>query len=104
MLPVPLEEPMPTDLLGVLRHYFAEELKESWVFVLVGCSAIGLGAWLWRTQSAFKHALWPLAAVAVIQVAVGGAIIARTPSQRAGLEQGLQRDPKATRDAEIARL
>jgi hypothetical protein len=95
---------MPTELLGVLRHYFAEELKESWVFVLAGCLALAAGAWLWRTQSAFKHALWPLAAIAVIQLAVGGAIIARTPSQQAGLEQGLQRDPKATRDAEIARL
>jgi hypothetical protein len=93
-----------TELLSVLRHYFAEEVKESWVFVLAGCGALALGAYLWRTQSAFKHALWPLAAVAVIQLAVGGAILARTPSQVAGLEQGLERDPKGTRQAEIARL
>jgi hypothetical protein len=90
--------------LSVLRHYFAEELKESWVFLLVGLLALGLGVWLWRTQSAFKHALWPLAAVAIIQLAVGGAVVARTPSQVIGLEQGLQRDPKGTRDAEVARL
>jgi hypothetical protein len=90
--------------LSVLRHYFAEELKESWVFILAGCLALGLGAWLWRSQSAFKHALWPLAAIALIQLGVGGAIVARTPSQLIGLEQGLQRDPKVTRDAEVARL
>jgi hypothetical protein len=91
-------------MLAVLRHYFSEELKESWVFVLVGLLAVAVGVWLWKSQSAFKHALWPLAAVAVIQVVAGGTIVLRTPAQTAALEAQLAADPPAFKAAETGRV
>jgi len=91
-------------MLAVIRHYFFEEVKESWVFLLAGLLAMNAGAWLWRSQSAFKHALWPLAAVAVIQVAVGGAIVLRTPGQKAALEAQLSADAPAFKAAETGRV
>lgn len=71
----------PHAVLAILRHYFAEEVKASWAYVLAAILALAGGAWLWRNHSAFRHALWPLAAVAVIQLGVGGAILARSPAQ-----------------------
>lgn len=93
-----------TGIQTVLRHYFAEELKESWVFVLAALLALAAGAWLWKTQSAFKHALWPLAAVALIQLAVGGTLIVRTPAQAASVEAALAAPGAAARDAEVLRV
>lgn len=90
--------------LTTLRHYFAEEVKESWAFVAAAVLALAAGAWLWRTQSAFKHALWPLAAVACIQAAVGGAILLRTPRQVAALEAQLASDPAGLKSAESLRV
>ncbi len=91
-------------MLATLRHYFAEEVKESWVFVLAALLALACGAWLWKTQSAFKHALWPLASVALIQLAVGGSILVRTPRQLAALEQGLSSAPAEVKRSEMERM
>ncbi len=91
-------------MLAVLRHYFSEEVKESWIFILAGLLAVGAGTWLWKSQSAFKHALWPLAAVAAIQVVVGGAIVLRTPAQTTALEIQLNADPAAFKAAETGRV
>lgn len=94
----------PSSMLAVIRHYFAEEVKESWIFIITGLLALNAGWWLWRSQSAFKHALWPLATVALIQMAVGGAIVWRTPSQTARLEAQLAADAPAFKAAETGRL
>lgn len=94
----------PSGFLTILRHYFAEEAKESWVFVLAAVLAIASGAWLWKTQSAFKHALWPLAAVAIIQLTVGGAILLRTPEQVSRLERDLQDAPAQLKLNETRRV
>lgn len=91
-------------LLAILKHYFAEEMKESWVFVLLAVLATGVGSWLWKAHSAFRHALWPLAAVALIQLAVGGVILLRTPAQAAELEAQLAAQPLAFKEAETLRL
>lgn len=89
---------------AILRHYFAEEVKASWAYVLAAILALAGGAWLWRNHSAFRHALWPLAAVAVIQLGVGGAILVRSPGQVAALEQSLSQDPTGLREAESLRM
>lgn len=91
-------------MLGTLRHYFAEEVKESWVFVAMGVCALAVGLWLWRSHSAFRHALWPLASIAVIQLSVGSYILARTPHQVARLESELARAPAEAKAAEVGRL
>jgi hypothetical protein len=95
---------MEISLLPVLRHYFAEEVKQAWIFVTVGLLAVGAALWLWRTQSAFRFALWPLLAGAAIQIGVGAYILARTPEQQARLEAGLLQAPAQTRQNELDRL
>jgi hypothetical protein len=47
---------------------------------------------------------WPLAAVAAIQLAVGGTVLLRTDRQVAALEARLAADPAGFRDLEAARM
>lgn len=90
--------------LPVLQHYFSEELKEAWAFIILGVLALLAGGWLWRHQSAFKHALWPLAGVAVLQIAVGTVVAERAPRQAAALEAQWTREPAACKEQESQRL
>lgn len=85
-------------------RYFAEEKAESWLFVLVGVAAIALSVWLVRTGSAYRGMAWPLVAVGLIQIAVGGAVLLRTDGQVAGLLAELARSPEAVRAAEVPRM
>jgi hypothetical protein len=92
------------DLLAVLRHYFNEEVKGAWIYVAMGILALLAGVWLWRSQSAFRHACWPLAAVALLQLSVGAVIILRVPAQQAALEQALAQQPAAFKAQESQRM
>jgi hypothetical protein len=92
------------DLLAVLRHYFNEEVKGAWVFVALGILALAAGLWLWRSQGAFRHACWPLAALALLQLGVGVVIVQRAPAQQAALEQTLAQQPAAFKAMESERM
>jgi hypothetical protein len=92
------------DLLAVLRHYFNEEVKGAWVYLGLGILALVAGVWLWRSQSAFRHACWPLALVALLQMSVGAVIVLRVPAQRAALEQDLAHQPAAFKAQESQRV
>ena len=91
-------------LLAVLRHYFNEEVKGAWVFLAVAVLALLAAAWLWRSQSAFRHACWPLAAFALLQLGVGAVVVARVPAQQAALEQELAQQPAAFKAQESQRV
>ena len=59
----------------MIKHmveYFTAEKQESLLFVAVGILAIGVAAWLWMNGHRLKSMAFPLAAIAVIQVVVGG--------------------------------
>lgn len=87
-----------------MRHYCVEEMKQSWAFIAWGMGMTLAGSWLWKTQSAFRHALWPLLAVAAIQLAVGGVTLLRTPQRRGQLEAQLAADGAAFKATETLRL
>lgn len=91
-------------LASDLRHYFNEEVKGAWIFLAVGLVALLAGLWLWRSQSAFKHACWPLAAVALLQMGAGAVIVLRIPAQEAALEQSLAQQPAAFKAQESQRM
>jgi len=94
----------PSPLLDIIRHYFAEELKQGWVFTALGVAATLAGSWLWKSQGAFRHALWPLLVVAAVQLAVGGVVLLRTPPRAAEIETQLGADPAGFRASEVLRL
>jgi len=83
-------------------RYFVAEKRESALFVLVGLAAIALSVWLWRTPH--RGMVYPLVAVALIQIAVGGGVYLRTDAQIAALSARYQRDADGFRAAEITRM
>jgi hypothetical protein len=91
-------------LLAMTRHYGSEELKQGWVFLCVGLSAALAGAWLWRSQSAFRHALWPLLLLAAVQMAMGGMTLLRQPPAGRRSEAALVSNPPAFKAGETRRL
>jgi hypothetical protein len=93
-----------TDFLAYVRHTCLEEIKQAWIFIVVGLAACLAGSWLWRSQSAFRHAVWPLCLVALIQLAVGGTILVRAPERLRSLELSYGADAQAFKAAETLRL
>jgi hypothetical protein len=85
-------------------RYFTEEKVESAVFVLVGVAAIAVSVWLWRTGSSYRGMAYPLVAVALIQLVVGGTVFLRTDGQVAALTAQLASSPAAYQVAEVARM
>jgi hypothetical protein len=91
-------------VLAILQHYFKEEVKTGWALLAVAFLALLAGAWLWRSQSAFRHALWPLAGLALLQMAVGGVLVLTTPPRVAALQAQLDQAPAAFKDQEGQRV
>jgi hypothetical protein len=92
------------EYLAVTRHYCSEELKQGFVFLAMGLVSGAAGAWLWRSHSAFRHALWPLLVVAVLQLALGGLTLLRQPAGGRQAETRLVSDPPAFKADETRRL
>ena len=85
-------------------RYFSEEKSESWLFILVGLAAIAASVWLLRTGSSYRGMAYPLIAVALIQLVVGGAVAFRTDGQVAALTAQLAASPAAFQGAEVPRM
>jgi hypothetical protein len=85
-------------------RYFAEEKAESWLFILVGVVALGASVWLLRTGSSYRGMAWPLIAVGLIQLVVGGTVAFRTDAQVAALTAQLASSPSAFQLAEVPRM
>ncbi len=87
-----------------LLRYFAEEKAESALFVLAGVLALAASLWLWRTGSGYRAMAFPLVAVALIHLGVGGSVYLRTDGQVAALTAQLTQAPAAFQAAELARM
>lgn len=85
-------------------RYFAEEKAESWLFILVGVVALGASVWLLRTGSSYRGMAYPLIAVGLIQIVVGGSVAFRTDAQVAALTAQLASSPSAFQLAEVPRM
>ena len=85
-------------------RYFAEEKAESWLFILVGVVALGASVWLLRTGSSYRGMAWPLIAVGLIQLVVGGTVAFRTDAQVAALTAQLASSPSAFQLVEVPRM
>jgi len=84
--------------------YFQAEKQEALIFLAAGLVALAVSAALLRGGGPWRAMAWPLGAVALIQVAVGGGVFLRTDGQVAALSQRLDADPAACRAEETARM
>jgi hypothetical protein len=87
-----------------MLQYFQAEKQEALVFLAVGAVTLVSAVMLLKGGGAWRTMAWPLGAVALIQVSVGGAVFFRTDGQVAALERTLEADPPAFRSAESARM
>jgi hypothetical protein len=87
-----------------LVRYFGAEKAESWLFILAGVVAVGVSVWLLRTGSSYRGMAYPLIAVGLIQLVVGGTVAFRTDTQVAALVQQLAASPEAFQTAEVPRM
>ena len=91
-------------MLQQMNDYFSAEKHESLLFVAVGIAAIVLSVWLWSGGHRLKAMAFPLVAIALIQLVVGGTVFLRTDTQVAQLQQTLSTAPAEFKAAEIKRL
>jgi len=66
--------------------------------------ALGASVWLLRTGSSYRGMAWPLIAVGLIQLVVGGTVAFRTDAQVAALTAQLASSPSAFQLAEVPRM
>ena len=91
-------------MLKEMTTYLEAEKLESLLFVAVGILAIALAIWLWTQGHRLKTMAYPLVAVAVIQLVVGGTVYLRTDAQIAALSQQLTSAPAEFRAQESQRM
>ena len=89
-------------MLRAMLRYFAAEKAESTVFILAGIAAAVASYFVW--PGPYRGAAYPLAAVGLIQLAVGGAVFLRTDAQVRALSDQLLRDAARYRERELARM
>jgi hypothetical protein len=89
---------------GYLATYFQAEKQESAVFVAMGFFAIGVAIAAWRRLPRYRAIAYPLVAIALIQLLVGGAVWARTDRQVAALAEQRRVDARGFRADELARM
>jgi hypothetical protein len=87
-----------------LISYFTAEKQESLIFMVVGAGAIIVSILLWRNESSYKPMMYPLTAIALIQLVVGSSVYFRTDIQIALLSKQLRENPEQYRSEEIARM
>lgn len=91
-------------MLQDLQRYFSAEKSESLLFVAVGILAIGLAVWLWQDGHRLRSAAFPLIAIALIQLVVGGTVFLRTDGQVAAATTVLETAPAQFKHDELARM
>jgi hypothetical protein len=87
-----------------MSSYFTAEKQESVIFIAVGLVAIGISVWLWMNGHRLKSMAYPLVAIALMQLVVGGLIYLRTDTQLSTLSAQLQVAPAVLKAEETVRM
>lgn len=87
-----------------LVEYFLAEKHESLLFMLIGMTAIVASIFLLKNNSAYKGMAYPLIAIALIQLVVGGTVYFRTDGQIKSLTEQIETNPAVYKTAELARM
>ena len=91
-------------MINHMSSYFSAEKQESLIFLAVGLAAIGISVWLWMNGHRLKSMAYPLVAIALMQMVVGGSIYLRTDTQLSTLSAQLQTNPAALKAEETTRM
>ncbi|MBK7720521.1 MAG: hypothetical protein IPJ36_18740 [Simplicispira sp.] len=70
----------------------------------VGLLAIGISIWLWMNGHRLKSMAYPLVAIALMQMVVGGSVYLRTDTQLSTLSVQLKANPAALKAEETPRM
>ncbi|MFN7130477.1 MAG: hypothetical protein ACK4N5_00245 [Myxococcales bacterium] len=92
------------DVQARIATYFRGEKAESVVFVALGVLALVASVALFRSAGPWRHMLWPLAAIGLVQIVVGGSVGLRTDAQLAAIEARLASEPGAVKADETSRM
>lgn len=87
-----------------ILKYFMSERQESALFFAIGLVAVFTSYYLYKSGSPYQSMGYPLVAIALIQIIVGGTEFFWTGKQMQTLPDSLANDPAAFRTAEIARM
>jgi hypothetical protein len=87
----------------LVRYFHGEKLGGAFL-IAVAVVALAASIVVWRAGWWFRAIAFPLGIVAVLQIAIGVVLLARTERQVAALKQGLRETPESARAAEIARM
>ncbi|MEO8503649.1 MAG: hypothetical protein ABI609_07110 [Acidobacteriota bacterium] len=87
-----------------IARYFQAEKFESALFVLAAAAAIAISILLINSASEYRWIAVPLIAIALIQIVVGGTVLARTNRQVDRLTNQLDTDPLDYRAQELQRM
>ena len=90
--------------LGPLFQYFRAEKNAGLFCLALGVCALLFSGWLWRAGEAFRAMAFPVALVALLQIAIGGVLALRTDRQVSKLVTGLENRPAQAKAEEIARM
>lgn len=91
-------------MLAPMTDYFTAEKQESLLFVTVGIIALAVALWLWMNGHRLKSMAFPLVAIALIQIVVGGSVFLRTDKQLADLSQQAATSPAVFKQTEADRM
>ena len=94
----------PSEMEAEITRYFAAERAESALFLGCAVAAAVVSAALGALHSPYRAMAWPLAAVGLVQLVVGGTVFVRTPGQVARLTGQLRASPSAYQAEEAARM
>jgi hypothetical protein len=91
-------------MINHMSSYFSAEKQESVLFLPVGLAAIGISVRQWMNGHRLKSMAYPLVAIALMQIVVGGSIYLRTDTQLSTLSAQLQANPAALKAEETTRM
>lgn len=94
------------DFLTQLRRYFAAEKNESLLFMLIGATTLMTACFcfFWWGKPFYLGMAWPLLAIAIVEIVVGGSVFFRTDGQLKALEEQFERSPADLAAAELPRM
>jgi hypothetical protein len=87
-----------------LTAYFTAEKQGGLLLVALAIASLALASYLFATKSLFSAMAWPVLVLGGLELVIGATIAARTASQVAELEAGLQHTRTVTITSEIERM
>ena len=94
----------PAHMEAEVTRYFAAERAASALVLGCAIAAAVMSAALVALRSPYRAMAWPLVAVGLVQLIVGGTVLVRTPGQVARLTRQLRSSPTAYQAEEAARM